>query len=621
LTKKIFRFILTVAVFNYKIFANSIFYSDKNILDFGFSNSNNIWNFTGNAFYSVKSDWGNFQILNNYEGTAIDDISNSFRDDEMLFATINYSIYKNIFWTTETKYNFIADKSIQDANQLKRISGISGISGNIFETLDFRVLCGVEDNIQATFNSIGFLTKTNAEIKNLVIDGYSFNSFLSSDFLFLKDKRSSKDVEFLAEIYKVFSQKEMFLFTAKYKLQGRDFLHFARANNPSAIESNLDNRIAGGLEGSWEIIKNYVLNFAGSIENISIKRDFMNNYEHINFSKVVRNYNEFNTNLQIVLDIFGKNIFQKIGMMFADKNERNIMKKRFDIDDNIFLVMQGIETQKDNNSQITNLFHNSSINISKNDTIKTNFSITKLEYNTPSIANNDARDEANIISSLWYLRKCSDILTITANLNYSQNHLVFIKKERSSQNNWNRIIALNTGIIIHSEVLYYFPQFEVLANYTVYDFETSDNKPRSYSFRRIRYRDSLQFQINEKYYLTNRIIAQCNEQGKLFWSSFSELPQQRSIEISAFPMLNCEINKSVKVGLGGRLFFLKHGAISSLQPMQNAHKIHSFSPETSYSIRFNNITLNCFGWLEFRYQQDKFVGRNPNLFLQTLYNF
>ena len=595
-------------------------WAQNNKLDFGFSKFNNTWNFTGNALFNLNGDWGNFQIVNNYQGTAIEAISNSFRDDEVLFSVLNYSIYKNLFLTTEAKYNLIADKRIQDANQLKRLSGVAGVSGKIVELVDFKLLLGAEDNTQATLNSSGLLTKANAEMRNFNVDGYSFNSSLNSELLFLQDKRSSKDADFLASVSKFFSPKEMFQFTARYRLQGRDFLQFAGVNNPLAIESNLNNRIGGSLDGSWEAMKNFVFSFNGNVENITINRNFMNNYEHINFSKVARKYNELNTNLNVALDIFGENIFQKIGMMFSGKNERNIVQRRFEIDNNDFLVMQGVEAQKDNNSVITNLFYNNNIKITKNDTLRTNLSITKLEYNTPSIANKDARDEAKLISSLWYLRKCSDILSVTVNLNYLQNHLVFIKKERSSQNNWNRIITLNTGIIIRSDVLYYSPQFEVLANYTIYDFETSDNRPRSYSFRQISYRDSLRFAINEKYFLTSRIFARCSEQGKLFWASFSEVPQQRNIEISVSPMLNCELNRKVDVGLGGRLFFLRHGAISSAQPTRNTHKIYSIAPEASYSIKLRRITLSCYGWLEFRYQQEKFVGRIPNIFLQTSYN-
>ena len=591
------------------------------MLDFGFSRTNETWNFTGNALYNHNSNWGSLQILNNYRGRAIVGISNSFRDAETFLATVNYSIAKNLFLTTEAKYNLIADKRIQESNQLKRISGVGGLSGKILETVDFKALLGAENNSQITLNSTGIISKINAGMRNFDIDGYNFNSNLNSELLFLQDKRSSKDVDFLTGIYKVFSRNEMFNFSAGYKLRGRDFLQPSGANNPLAIETNLVDTITGNLNGSWEIFKNYILNYSGSIENITVKRDYMQSYEHINFSKVVRNYHELNTNFELELDIFGKNIFQKIGIIFRDKNERNSIKRKFEIDNNTFLTMQGIESQKDNNSQIVNLFYHNSINFSEKDTIRTNFSITKLEYNTPSIANHDVRDEAKIIGSLWYSRKSSDILTYTVNLYYSQNHLVFIKKERSAQNNWNRIITLNTGIIIHSEVLYYFPRFEVLANYTVYDFETSPTRPRSYSFRQIAYRDTLRLQLSEKYNITNRIITRIYEQGRLFWHSFSELPQLRSIEISASPMLNCEMNKNINFGMGGRFFYLSYGAISANQSMQNPKKTHSISPEASYSIRFGKIVLNCFGWLEFRYQQDKFIGRNPNLFLQTLYRF
>ncbi|MPM61677.1 hypothetical protein SDC9_108537 [bioreactor metagenome] len=161
----------------------------------------------------------------------------------------------------------------------------------------------------------------------------------------------------------------------------------------------------------------------------------------------------------------------------------------------------------------------------------------------------------------------------------------------------------------------------MLANYTVYDFETSEQKPRSYSFRQISYKDSLQYVITSKYYFVNKISVRYYEQGKLFWNSFSELPQQSNIEISAFPMLNCKINENIQIGLGGRVFFLEYGNISNNGNAQNRNQIYSYSPEASFNIKINKLTLICYGWMEYKYQQNEFVGSIPNIFLQTSYNF
>jgi hypothetical protein len=135
------------------------------------------------------------------------------------------------------------------------------------------------------------------------------------------------------------------------------------------------------------------------------------------------------------VDIKQTKFFHNIGVNFFDRNENNFIYKKFDIDNNDFVNLQFIESQKDNTSLNTNLFYYMRWGITRNDSIKTAISLTKIEYNTPSKFNKDNRDEINNIFFVEYIKKISEILTINSKLYYSQKHLVFIYKERSSQNN------------------------------------------------------------------------------------------------------------------------------------------------------------------------------------------
>lgn len=595
-------------------------FSQENKIDIGFSKFNNNWLFQTNSFYKTESNAGIFTFGNNYQGTAIEEINYSFRDDALFFANYDYKIYENFAISAESKYYQLSDRREKSLNELIRISGLGGISGKIDSLFNYKILVGAEDNKQVALKSFGFLSKAEAMLNNLDIDDYKINSMFRSELLFLKDKRQNKDVEALVETNKLFSANNLLSFGLKYKLQERDFLQTSRFENIIPIESNLDNRISGFALGSWEINQNSILHFEGNIENIRVNRYFKQSYENVNYSNVNKFYNELNLNSKIDIDFIFDSFFQKIGFMISHRDEENYLRKRYEIDNVLFSQMQAVESQKDNYSQTTTLFAKTIWNIGKFDTLKADLSFTKLEYDTPSRLNNDDRDELTSIISIGYQNRLTRILNFLVNVNYYQRHLVFIKKESSAQNLQNRVLSLGSGVRIATDVFMYSPNFEVLANYTVYDYETSGKVPRSYSFRQIAYTDSLRIYLTRKLFFSNRTSIRYFEQGKLFWDSFSEVPQQNNLEISVFPMLNDELNKNFAVGFGNRFFLLKYGNIA-VANAANSNKIFTFAPEAYLRYRFNRIFVNCYGWLEHRYMRNNFVGRTPNLFLQTSYYF
>ncbi len=274
----------------------------------------------------------------------------------------------------------------------------------------------------------------------------------------------------------------------------------------------------------------------------------------------------------------------------------------------------------------------------------TDINYSKLEYDTPSKSNNDDRDELYIAGCLEYHHRFSDLLLLTSKLNLTQNHLVFLMSERSGQNNWNKILSLQFGVIFDNELIRYSPHFEVLANYTIYDFDRSDllkNNIKSYSFRQFSYKDSVLIRLSDKYIILSKSTLRYYEQSRLYWNSFSELPQQGNFEVSLMPVLinnvqfgassdsnlydnlnnNLIRNKNIKFSLGVRLFYLSYGQISSENKFMSPQKIHTISPDISVDLFYNKLTLSCYGWLEYKYINNKYTGVQPNLFLQTSYTF
>jgi len=81
-------------------------------------------------------------------------------------------------------------------------------------------------------------------------------------------------------------------------------------------------------------------------------------------------------------------------------------------------------------------------------------------------------------------------------------HLVYLSPQRSADNTWNRIFRLSPRFAYKpSEKFFSFNTFEVLANYTTYDFEFISASVRSYVFRQFAFIDSTEVGISNRFSL------------------------------------------------------------------------------------------------------------------------
>ena len=109
-------------------------------------------------------------------------------------------------------------------------------------------------------------------------------------------------------------------------------------------------------------------------------------------------------------------------------------------------------------------------------------SIGILRYDTPSDQNLEDRDELLVALTLSTWHSVSRSLELGVVLDGTVDHLVYLLKERSANNNYNRVLRLSPRTIYRpAPWLYSLNAFEVLANYPVYDFEQQLPSVKSFS--------------------------------------------------------------------------------------------------------------------------------------------
>jgi hypothetical protein len=181
----------------------------------------------------------------------------------------------------------------------------------------------------------------------------------------------------------------------------------------------------------------------------------------------------------------------------------------------------------------TNIYYT----LSPRDQLNLKFTLSKYQFDTPdSVNNNDDRDELRIIGGLEYLRRFSPVLNfkIEAYINFF--HQVYIYKERSANNNWNRIFRLSSEIEYSGKRFRNKLKNEILANYTVYDFEQQFSQSQSYIFRKYILEDSLSLNLLPRLKAGFNGRYEVEDKGSFFKSEFAQqiLQSTQSVYIDLF---------------------------------------------------------------------------------------
>jgi hypothetical protein len=192
-------------------------------------------------------------------------------------------------------------------------------------------------------------------------------------------------------------------------------------------------------------------------------------------------------------------------------------------------LLQG-EEKMNNTSKRISLSWGTDLHLSPTQTLTVSLSHTKLRYDTPSELNDDDRDELLSIARVNYRNQLFPFFAVSGMLEGSMSHLVYIAASRSSNNDKNKILRLQTSGDFRSGEFHNLATFDILANYTVYDYEDINASIRSFSYRQFQASDSLNFNLAANLFLRGSTYIKISEQGTLNWGDFSVMPLHENHE-------------------------------------------------------------------------------------------
>ena len=213
--------------------------------------------------------------------------------------------------------------------------------------------------------------------------------------------------------------------------------------------------------------------------------------------------------------------------------------------DSLWSQSNAQEHLNDNTARYTQLSGAAVIPVSGSDRVDLTGSVGILRYDTPSALNVEDRDELLVALSLSTWHRVSRTLDLGIVLGGSIDHLVYLLSERSANNNFNRVLRLSPRTVFRpAEGFTSLNAVEVLANYTVYDFEQVLPSVKSFSYRQFAWLDSTSIDLTHRIGFDFFAYWRVYDRGQLEWTQFKEVLQNEASELTY--AVQCRVAPAVR---------------------------------------------------------------------------
>ena len=280
------------------------------------------------------------------------------------------------------------------------------------------------------------------------------------------------------------------------------------------------------------------------------------------------------------------------------------------------------EKTKDNLARRTSLSGQLTFPVSPSDRLTLSGGAGILRYDTPSSQNVEDRDELLVVASVATSHRVSAALEIGVTLDGMLGHTVYLLKERSANNNVNRVLRLGPRVLVRpAPFIASANMFEVLANYTVYDFELQEVQARSFSYRQFAWVDSTVVRLTERVGLHFFSYIKLYERGQLNWKEFTERTENAFADQTYALQLRFSPSAALMVAVGMQYFSQSRFRFEEREKRLDSFQ-RSIGPTCmlSYDLGLSG-QLNFRGWSESRRLTDGTIRALASMTMTVLLNF
>jgi hypothetical protein len=507
---------------------------------------------------------------------------------------------------------------------------LGGFAYWMFPFLSVSPLAGYRWENQLTRNDRGLSYTLGARTQDIDLDGYA----LEGNAQFHQDRLDPRLLErHLAQLsaQKTFLGQTRDSLALSFSRNRREFYSFApspasRADN--TIESRTDNLFSFANLLDYEVDQNLLASLYVNVTNRSLDRDIRSDL--VATDSTVR----FDTQIQeFRLDTYAQAVYRSddgrgsavARFSYSERDENHRAKPVANAPPNIeilFNTQNRQEQTKDNLSRRTTITGSLALPLSTFDDISVSGAASLLHYDTPSELNLEDRDELLIALTLATRLRISQVLLLSLSVDGSISHLVYLLKERSANNNYNRILRLSPRVeyrplpgIVSANT------FEVLANYTVYDYEQQVALVRSFSYRQFGWMDSTSIDLTSRIGIDFFSYLKLYERGQLSWSDFTERPENSFVDKTYSLQARFIPVRGSLFAIGIQYFSQTRYVYETGQKRLEAF-LRSIGPTCRIDWEINSYsTIGMRGWYEERMLADGTLKSLPNMTLNVSFHF
>jgi len=156
---------------------------------------------------------------------------------------------------------------------------------------------------------------------------------------------------------------------------------------------------------------------------------------------------------------------------------------------------------------------------STKDSLDLRLGVIKYGYDTPSDADHNDRDELRYIIELGAGWAVAPAFGLRAALAADLNHIVYIRRARSAENRWTRLLGLYFTLPWKDPPVANTARFAVVSHYTDYDFEPY-NETEGRVFRTAAATDTLRLELGRRWNCEIDLAGELNDHGAFVWDEW-----------------------------------------------------------------------------------------------------
>jgi hypothetical protein len=421
-----------------------------------------------------------------------------------------------------------------------------------------------------------------------------------------------------------------------FTTQARDSVRFGFSRNrrefygllDSTIESRLENIVTIANQLDYEFDHQFVTSLFAGIMSRSLDKDLRG------LPGVSRNLQVFDTRIdEFRIDTYMQAIYHSedgrthvVGRFaYNERDEAHAAKLPPDPSPSMILLYNERNRQeqsKDNITRRTSIAAAVDFPVSGSDRLGITGSASILRYDTPSELNVEDRDEQLLALTITSAHSISRMLDLGVALDASLSRLVYLLKERSANNNHNRVLRLVPRATYRLPgILTSVNAFEVLANYTVYDYEDQVALAKSFSYRQFSLLDSTAFDFTHRLGLDFFAYLKLYERGQLDWNAFTERTENSFVDQTYDVQLRFTPSVSSLFAVGARYFSQSRYAYDGGVRTRGSF-LRSVGPTCRIVWEGGPHSLLIFrGWYERKYLPDGTERAYPGMTFNLLLTF